>query len=155
MRRLAAGGMIILVEGPSRVLHQAPDFAAGGAPGSDGGARITALRGDAERSLGMARALAAGGFPEEALPLVAKAITVGAAARLAARGELAAGASMATPAQVRELVDRGALAPQAETALSALWSAAGRGAVADVSSLIEMGALVIAGLDEGDIAKAA
>ncbi len=99
--------------------------------------------------------LATGGFPEEALPLVAKAIGVGAAARLASLGELAAGAVMATPAQVRHLVDRGALAPQAETALSALWSAAPGSALGNVASLIEMGALVIAGLDDGKIATAA
>jgi hypothetical protein len=155
MRRLAAGGLISMVEGQSRVLHQAPDFGAGGEAHPDGRARVAALRADAERLLGMARALAGGGFTDEALPLLAKAITVGAAARLAGRGELAAGASMATPAQVRELVDRGALAPQAETALSALWSAAGRSTAADVPSLIEMGALVIAGLDVGEIAEAA
>jgi hypothetical protein len=155
MRRLAAGGLISMAEGQSRVLHQAPDFGAGGEAHPDGRVRVAALHADAERSLGMARALAGGGFTDEAMPLLAKAITVGAAARLAARGELAAGASMATPAQVRELVDCGALAPQAETALSALWSAAGRSAGADVPSLIEMGALVIAGLDAGEIAKAA
>jgi hypothetical protein len=56
---------------------------------------------------------------------------------------------------VRHLVDRGALAPQAETALSALWSTAGGSVVGNVASLIEMGALVIAGLDAGNIATAA
>ena len=48
----------------------------------------------------MARVLTIGGFPEEALPLIAKAIGIGAAATLAALGELAAGQSMATPAQI-------------------------------------------------------
>jgi hypothetical protein len=128
---------------------------AAGDPDNDPHARAAELRADAQRSLRMARVLAAGGFPEEALPLVAKAIGTGAAARLAALGELAAAATMATPAQVRHLVDRGALAPQAETALSALWSAAGASALDNVASLIEMGALVIAGLDEGAIATAA
>jgi chemotaxis response regulator CheB len=47
------------------------------------------------------------------------------------------------------------LAPQAETALSALWSGAGRDSVTDIASIIEMGATVIAGLDEGKIAIAA
>jgi hypothetical protein len=47
------------------------------------------------------------------------------------------------------------LAPQAETALSALWSAAGRDAVAEIASIIDMGATVIAGLDEGKMAIAA
>jgi hypothetical protein len=139
MRRLTAGGMITMAQGEPRVLHQSPELMAAGDPGSDAHARV----------------LATGGFPEEALPLVAKAIGVGAAAKLAAMGELAAAATMATPAQMRHLVDRGALAPQAETALSALWSAAGASAVGNVASLIEMGALVIAGLDEGNIATAA
>jgi hypothetical protein len=156
MRRLTAGGMITMTQGEPRVLHQSPDFAAALDPSSDSPARTVGLRADAERSLRMARVLAAGGFPEEALPLVAKAIGMGAAAKLAALGELAAGATLATPAQVRQLVDRGALSPQADIALSALWSAAGRNAVGNVASLIEMGALVIAGLDdEGKIATAA
>jgi hypothetical protein len=100
----------------------------------------------------MARALATGGFPDEALPLIAKAITAGAAAQLAALGELALGATLASPAQVRDLVQRGVLAPQAETALSTLWSTASRNAGADVDSLIDMGALVMAGLGDHDLA---
>ncbi len=155
MRRLAASGMIVMAEAQSRVLHQSADFAAAADPSVDPHARAAELRADAERSLRMARVLADGGFPEEALPLVAKAIGVGAASRLAALGELAAGATIATPAQVRDLIDRGALAAQAETALSALWSASGGRAAPDVSSLIDMGVLVMAGLDQGQIARAA
>ena len=94
----------------------------------------------------MARVLAAGGFPEEALPLTAKAIGIGAAARLAALGELPAGVSSATPAQMRELVDRGAFASQAEAALSALWSPAGGRGVGDIISLIDNATLVVAGI---------
>ncbi len=67
------------------------------------------LRTEADRTLRMARVLAVGGFTEEALPLVAKAIGTAAAVALAALGELAAGASVATPDQVRDLVGRGAL----------------------------------------------
>ena len=83
--------MITLAEGQSRVLHQSPDLAAAADPSFDPQARAAELRGEAERSLRMARVLAAGGFAEEALPLIAKAIGIGAAARLAALGELAAG----------------------------------------------------------------
>src|SRR5204863_7019944 len=115
-----------------RVLHQSAVLVGRGDVSSDAHARSGALRGQAERALGMARALAAGGFQDEALPLVAKAITAGAAARLAALGELAAGATLATPTQVHDLVDRGVLIPQAETALSALWSAASGKAGVDV-----------------------
>lgn len=81
MRRLTASGMITLTEGRSCVLHQASDFAAAADPSFDPEKRAAELRGEAERSLRMARVLAAGGFPEEALPLTAKAIGISAAAR--------------------------------------------------------------------------
>lgn len=155
MRRLAASGMITMADGQSRVLHQSPDFAAATDRSFDPQVRTTELRAEAERSLRMAHVLAAGGFPDEALPLIAKAIGIGAAARLAALGELAAGTTMAAPAQVRDLVDRGALAPQAETVLATLWPVGGARTVTDLASLIDMAALVIAGLDDGERAKAA
>ncbi len=137
------------------MLHQSPDFAAAADPSFDPEKRAAELRGEAERSLRMARVLAAGGFPEEALPLIAKAIGIGAAARLAALGELAAGVSIATPAQIRDLVDRGVFAPQAEAALSALWSAAGGRTVADLESLITDATLAVAGINDRERAKAA
>jgi hypothetical protein len=155
MRRLAASGMITLAAGQPRVLHQSPDLAAAADPSFDPEKRATELRGEAERSLRMARVLAAGGFPEEALPLIAKAIGIGAAAKLAALGELAAGASIATPAQIRDLVNRGVFAPQAEVALSALWSTAGERAPGGLESLIANATLAIAGINNLKQAKAA
>jgi hypothetical protein len=155
MRRLAAGGLITMAESQARVFHQSPNFAEPGEASSDARARAGTLRVQAERALGMARALAAGGFVDEALPLVAKAIAAGAAARLAALGELAVGATLATPTQVHDLVERGALIPQAETALSALWSAASGKAGVDADPLIEVGMRVITSLGEADVAKAA
>ena len=137
------------------MLHQSPDLAGPAEASSDARARAGALRVQAERALGMARALAAAGFADEALPLVAKAIAAGAAARLAVLGELAVGATLATPRQVHDLVDRGVLIPQAETALSALWSAASGKAGVDVVPHIDTGARVIASLGEADVAKAA
>jgi superfamily II DNA or RNA helicase len=155
MRRLAASGMIALAEGRSRVLHQSPDFDAAADPSFDPQMRAAELCGEAERSLRMARVLAAGGFPEEARPLIAKAIGMGAAARLAALGELAAGVSTATPTQIREMVDRGVFAPQAEAALSALWSTAGERAVGDLESVIANATLAVAGINSREQAKAA
>ena len=155
MRRLAASGMITLAEGSSRVLHQSPDFAAAADPSYDPEKRSIELHSEAERSLRMARVLAAGGFPEEALPLTAKAIGIAAAARLAALGELSTGVSTATPAQIRDLVDRGAFAPQAEATLSALWSTAGGRGVADIVSLIDTATLALAGNNDRKRAKAA
>jgi hypothetical protein len=58
---------------------------------------------------------------------------------------------MATPAQVRDLIDRGVLAPRVETTLSALWSVAG----AEIASLIETATQVVAGADASERAKAA
>jgi superfamily II DNA or RNA helicase len=155
MRRLAASGMIMLAEGSSRVLHQSLDFAAAADPSYDPEKRSIELRSEAERSLRMAHVLAAGGFPEEALPLISKAIGIAAAARLAALGELPAGVSTATPAQIRDLVDRGAFASQAEAALSALWSPAGGRGVGDVISLINSATLAVAGIDDRKRPKAA
>src|SRR5205085_984202 len=109
MQRLAARGMIAMIDPQCRVLHQSPDFAAAAPPAFDPQARAAELRNEAERSLRMARVLAAGGFPEEALPIAAKAIGIGAAARLAALGELAAGATTATGEQIRDLTRRGIL----------------------------------------------
>ena len=120
-------------------------------------AQAAELRSAAERSLRMARVLAAGGFPEEAMPLIAKAVRAGAAARLAELGDLAAGVSAATPAQIRDLVSRGLLLPQAEAVLSALPALQPTGGTSDVAkltSLIEMGALAIAD-DSGTSTKLA
>jgi superfamily II DNA or RNA helicase len=119
MRRLAASGLVRLAEGPMRVLHRAPEFAVEKA--ADPAARGLELRRQAERSLRMARVLAAGGFAEEALPLLVKVLGTAAAARLALLGELPADVTMATPGQVRELVDRGALPEEAAVAADALW----------------------------------
>ena len=155
MRRLAATGMITLVEGRSRVLHQSLDFASVADPKFDPRARADELRCEAERSLRMARVLADGGFPDEALPLIAKAIGNGAAARLAALGELAAGVSIATPAQIHDLVERGVFATQAEVALSVLWSTAGGRSVGDVASLIDNATLAVVGINDRERARAA
>ena len=103
----------------------------------------------------MARVLADGGFPDEALPLIAKAIGNGAAARLAALGELAAGVSIATPAQIHDLVERGVFATQAEVALSVLWSTAGGRSVGDVASLIDNATLAVVGINDRERARAA
>jgi SNF2-related domain/Helicase conserved C-terminal domain len=155
MQRLAASGMITLTQSSSRVLHQSPNLAAVADPSFDPEVRAAELRGEAERLLRVARVLTIGGFPEEALPLIAKAIGIGAAATLAALGELAAGQSMATPVQIRDLVDRGVFPPPAEAALSTLWSTAGGCAVADLESLIDNAMVAVARINDRERAKAA
>ncbi|MCC6780968.1 MAG: DEAD/DEAH box helicase, partial [Hyphomicrobiales bacterium] len=147
MRRLAASGLIVLPE--TRVLHRSPVLAEAAERTPDLHARTVTLRAEADRTLRMARVLAGGGFAEEASSLVAKVIGIAAAAALAARGELAAGASVATPDQVRDLVGRGVLLPQAESALSALWSDRED---ADLSAIIETAAGIVAAAGETALA---
>jgi hypothetical protein len=144
MRRLAATGMLKLAEGPSRVLHQAPELAAADPDGGDQIGRLAELSRQAERSLRMAKVLAAGGFPEEASPLIARAIGHGAAAKLLALGELPAGISLATPTQLRDLVERGALPSQAAATLAALGPGAGVPSGAELTRLFEAAAHVLA-----------
>jgi superfamily II DNA or RNA helicase len=147
MRRLQASGILQLVEGAGRALHRAPGFAEPDQP-AGGSARAAELRVAAERSLRMARVLASGGFPEEVPPLIAKAIGQGAAARLSALGELADGIAMATPAQIRALVERNALPPQAIDALADLSPAGGTPSGAEVDDLLDAAARVLAACDE-------
>jgi hypothetical protein len=152
MRRLQSSGILQLVQGTGRVLHRAPEFAdiedqAGGST-----ARAAELRGQAERTLRMAKVLASGGFPEEAPPLIAKAIGQGAAARLSALGELPDGIAMATPAQIRALVERNALPPQAVDALAS--PAAAAPSAAEVDELLDAAAQVLATCGTGEAATA-
>src|SRR5258707_7378618 len=105
MRRLETTGMLKLAEGSIRVLHRASELTADHAAG-DQAARASELHKEAERSLRMAKVLATGGFVEEAPMLIAKTIGCIAAAKLAALGELPAGARTATPAPLRALRGR-------------------------------------------------
>jgi hypothetical protein len=151
MRRLQASGILQLVEGSGRVLHRAAGFAEPDQPAGEATARTSELRTQAQRTLRMARVLATGGFPEEAPPLIAKAIGQGAAARLSALGELPDGIAMATPVQIRALVERNILPPQAADALADLSPAASG---AEVDGLLDAAAQVLAACDQGGEAAA-
>ncbi len=168
MQRLQASGILQRVEGPVRVLHRAAEFAepdplaAAFVPDADHGlavdqdhraARAAELLAAAERSLRMAQVLVGGGFPEEAPPLIAKAIGQGAAARLSALGELPAGSAMATPLQIRSLIERNALPPQTANALA---DASPRAAPsrAELDGLLAAAAQVLAACDRGAEATA-
>jgi hypothetical protein len=153
MRRLQSIGMLQLVEGPVRVLHCALQPAEVGSQSGDAAARSAELRGQAERTLRMARVLATGGFPEEAPPLLAKAIGHAAAAKLAARGELPDGISMVTSGQMRDLVDRGALPPPFLNTLAALWPASGAPSREEAGHLVETTAELLAACEDGTDAE--
>jgi hypothetical protein len=114
----------------------------------DAANRLAELLKQAERSLRMAKVLAAGGFPEEASPLIARAIGHGAAAKLSALGELSADISMATPAQTRALVERGALPSQTLATLAALGAGSGVSSSAELGRLFEETAQIIAACDQ-------
>jgi hypothetical protein len=117
-------------------------------------ARAAELCVAAERTLRMARVLASGGFPEEAPPLIAKAIGQGAAARLSALGELPDGIAMDTPMQIRSLVERNVLPPQAVDALADLSPAAAAPSGTEVDDLLDAAALVLAACDAAGTAAA-
>jgi len=144
MKRLAATGIIKLGEGENRVLHRAPEFSEAAAGPRDPATRAAELRRQAERSLQMAKVLAAGGFPEESPPLIARAISHGAAVKLAFLGELPPDVSMATPGQIRALVARRALPSQTLATLAALGPGTGILSSGDVVGLVEHVAEIIA-----------
>jgi superfamily II DNA/RNA helicase len=120
LRRLQSSGVIQFPGGSSRVLHQAAtlceDEAAAAARLQ--AARAAALRAEADRALRKAQVLAAGGFPEEVPGLLAKSIGHAGAVKLAVSGELADDRALATPAEVRELVEQKLLPLHAMTTLA-------------------------------------
>jgi superfamily II DNA or RNA helicase len=125
LQRLKASGIIQMMDGDPRVLYRA----AGLADTAEEDAakaltvRLAALRSETERALRMARVLAAGGFPDEAKPLLGKAIQLRAATMLAERGELKADDTTVTTAQMHSLVDRKILPELAAATLEAIASA--------------------------------
>jgi superfamily II DNA or RNA helicase len=143
MQRLAAAGLVQLADG-ARVLHRAPGLAGDKPTRAEPAARAAELLSHADRSMRMASVLAAGGFADEAVPLLTKALALGAGAVLARREELPAGTLAATPDQIRHLADRGELPAEALPTLIALWSGSGRGNFQEVSRLAEAAERVLA-----------
>ena len=102
---------------------------------------------------GTARVLhRAGGFPEEARPLLAKAIGHGAAVKLAVLGELPADITVATPALIRDLVDRKALPLQVPAMLDELSGAPGMPPGTEIEPLLQATAEVLSACIEGALA---
>lgn len=134
LQRLQTSGVIQFVGASPRQLHQSALLA------EDPAARLAAaraaeLRSQAERQLRKAHVLAAGGFPEEILALIAASIGHAAAARLALLGELAADRTSATRAQVCDLVARRELPAEAAGIANSL-SATTVPSVEDVERLL-------------------
>ncbi|HLH93819.1 MAG TPA: DEAD/DEAH box helicase [Xanthobacteraceae bacterium] len=152
MQRLQASGIVQLANRASRLLHRAEGLTEPApqpaAQMSAATSRAAELRAAAERSLRMGEVLSRGGFPEEVPPLIAKAIAQAAAAQLAVMGELSEGMTEATPAQIRKLVGRGLLRPEAIDVLTDLSPAEGAPSHAEIAALLDTAAKVLGGSDE-------
>jgi hypothetical protein len=142
LQRLQARGMLQFAQPVARVLYRAPGFA--GCADAEGmrAERAAGLGRQADRVLRMAQVLCTGGFPEEAAPLLAKAIGHAGAARLARLGELVADASTATADELRNLVERKAFPEHALAILDTLATPAPVGT--ELERLLEGTAEVIA-----------
>jgi hypothetical protein len=145
MQRFAASGLLQFTP-ESRLLHRSAALAGqeAGAPVDD--KRAGELAAEAQRTLRMAKVLAAGGFPDEAAPLLAKAVQKAAAARMAERSELPAGASVASDADIRRLVERGDFPVDAFDILDAGKPGAGGPAPDRMSALVAMAERVLAAI---------
>lgn len=106
LQRLQASGIIQFTGAAPRVLHRSDALGDEAAAARRAAERAAELRSLAERQLSKARVLAAGGFPEDLAPIITQSLGHATAARLAMLGELADSVSLATPAEVRDLVAR-------------------------------------------------
>lgn len=144
LQRLQASGMVQFTGGTARVLHQAEMWSQGDEAVRLAAARAAELRSMADRALRKAQVLATGGFPEEAPPLLLKAISHGVAARLALLGELPADAKVATPRQIRELVERKTLPLPVLASLETVTQLADGATGSEVECLIKQTAQALA-----------
>jgi hypothetical protein len=135
------------------VLHRAAGLAEGG--GGAARERAMELRAQAERVVRKAQVLTAGGFPEEAPALLAKAIGIAGAARLALLDELPDDASAASPLQIKELVERKLLPLQVAATLDVV-TAPALPSHSEVDRLLTVAAEIVAACAEGpEAARAA
>ena len=110
MQRLVASGLLRFAEERAE-LHRSPSLPREPAEAEAPDRTRTEAVAEADRAMRMAKALADGGCPEEAPPLLAKALRATARALMAVRGEPAP----ETPADsdLRRLVEAGALPSEA------------------------------------------
>jgi hypothetical protein len=135
LRRLASAGMLQFPQ-EARELYRSPTLPLEPTAPEAGEARGARSILDAERSLRMAKTLADGGFPEEAPALLAKSLRAMTAALMAARGEASASAESDIDADIRRLVDCGALPADALALLETMRSASGAATADEVAPLL-------------------
>jgi len=144
LRRLAQSGMVDLTSGTRRVLHVSPELAEP-VVADRAAPRLDAWRNEAEREIKMAAVLAAGGFPEEAPPLLAKALRRAIATRLGASGEMA-DPSLIDPERARDLIQQAGLSMEADRVFTALRPGTETTTAADAAELARSTADLIAAL---------
>jgi hypothetical protein len=153
LRRLARSGMVDLTGGSRRVLHVSPDFAEPDAA-DNATPQADAWREEAERAIRMASVLAAGGFPDEAPPLLARALRYAIAARLQAAGAVAADPTTANAEQTLDLLKQSGLSAEAERVLTTLRPSAATPNPADAAELARSTARLVAALASDCIPEA-
>ena len=116
MRRLAASGLLQFTH-EARTLHRSAALPVEAISAEPADERALEAMAEADRTLRMARVLAAGGFPEETPPLLARSLRSMAAALSAKRGELLANSG--ADGNIRSLVEKAALPVEALAILEA------------------------------------
>jgi hypothetical protein len=150
MHRLAASGLLQFAREP-RVLHRSAAALAelGGADAEAVDGRARELVAEAQRSLRKAKVLASGGFPEDVPPLLANVLQTATAAWMAERGELPAGVSRASDADVRRLAERGDILADALVILDSSQPSAGVPALERLNALVAAAEQVLAAMGRG------
>jgi len=141
MRRLTASGLLRFTH-EARQLHRSPALAPESPEPEPDDGRSAAIMADADRWLRMAKVLFAGGFADEASPLLAKSLRSAALALSAKRGESVAASG--PDDDIRRLVDEAALPAEALTVLDATNSAVGPATAGEVEPLIAATARILA-----------
>jgi hypothetical protein len=152
MQRLVEAGLLHFAH-EARVLHRSPALqpeAATNEPEPDR-AKASRAMAEADRTLRMARTLAAGGFPEEAPPLLARSLRAMVEALTASRG---ATQTAGADEEIRGLVESGALPREALSVLAAA-SADAAGATANLDPMFAATARVMAAIRRNDPGLAA
>ena len=135
MRRLAAAGMLHFTR-ESQELYRSPALPLETRAREPDEARSAQAILDADRALRMAKTLADGGFPEEAPALLAKSLRAMTTALMAARGEAPASADGDVDADIRRLVECGALPREVMSVLDAAQPLSSAATAEDVAPLL-------------------
>jgi len=146
MRRLAASGLLSFAQ-PARRLHRSAALSVDEPTSTSIDMLNSAALAEAERALGMAESLAAGGFPEEAPALLVKALRK----MMAARGESATEAG----SSISRLVECGALPPEALPLLATPASSAAFMSADDVAALLATTRSILTAVKRDDRTRAA